>query len=73
MYESVFGMPYTWAVWAGALAGIVTGGIPVICWSNLSGGLFDLYEIVPGVMLSAAAIVGASLLTAPPARLEGGP
>ena len=47
----------------GALAGIATGGITVIVWRNLSGGLFDLYEIIPGFLLSVAAIVAGSLLT----------
>jgi sodium/proline symporter len=41
----------------GALAGIVTGGLVVIVWKHLEGGLFDLYEIVPGFALSTLAIV----------------
>jgi sodium/proline symporter len=52
--------------WAGALAGVVVGGVTVVVWKQLSGGLFDLYEIVPGVLLATLAIVGASLATAPP-------
>jgi sodium/proline symporter len=32
----------------GALAGIIVGGLIVVIWRQLSGGLFDLYEIVPG-------------------------
>ena len=43
----------------GAIAGIVTGGIVTIVWRNLGviyGGLFSLYEIVPGFILSAIAI-----------------
>jgi len=39
----------------------------VVIWKQLSGGLFDLYEIVPGVVFGAAAIVAASLLTPAPA------
>jgi sodium/proline symporter len=46
----------------GALAGIIAGGLTVIVWKQLSGGLFDLYEIVPGVLVSAAAIVIVSIL-----------
>jgi sodium/proline symporter len=38
----------------------------VVLWKQLGGGLFDLYEIVPGVLLATAAIIVASLLTAPP-------
>jgi sodium/proline symporter len=52
--------------WAGALAGVVVGGVTVVVWKQLSGGLFDLYEIVPGVLLATLASVGASLATAPP-------
>ena len=48
---------------AGALAGIVTGGATVVVWKSLEGGWFDLYEIVPGVALSALAIVAVSRLT----------
>ena len=40
----------------GALAGIIVGGLTVLIWKQLSGGLFDLYEIVPGFLLSLAAI-----------------
>jgi sodium/proline symporter len=52
--------------WQGALAGITIGGLTVLIWKQLHGGLFDLYEIVPGFLLSSAAIVVASLLSAPP-------
>lgn len=40
----------------GALAGIITGGLTVIIWKQLNGGIFDLYEIVPGVILATVAI-----------------
>jgi len=50
----------------GALAGIITGGLTVLIWKHLDGGLFDLYEIVPGFMLSSFAIVIASLISEPP-------
>jgi sodium/proline symporter len=42
---------------SGAIAGIVVGGLTVIVWKQLSGGLFDLYEIVPGVAFSVVAIL----------------
>ena len=45
----------------GALAGMLTGGFTVIIWKQLTGGLFDLYEIVPGFMLSFIAVVVVSL------------
>ena len=34
-----------------------TSGITVIVWGNLSGGIFDLYEIIPGFLFSTIAIV----------------
>lgn len=52
----------------GALAGIVVGGVVDIVWSQLSGGIFDLYEIVPGFLCSLLAIVVVSLLTPPPSE-----
>ena len=50
----------------GALAGILLGGITVVVWKQLSGGLFDLYEIIPGFLLAPLAIIVVSLLTAEP-------
>ncbi|RJX69739.1 sodium/proline symporter PutP [Vibrio sinensis] len=50
----------------GALAGIIVGGITIVVWKQLTGGLFDVYEIVPGVIFSTLAIVGVSLLTGEP-------
>lgn len=54
----------------GAFAGIVTGGLTVVIWKQLHGGLFDLYEIVPGFILSVIAIIAASLLSNPPKDVE---
>ncbi|HHC71938.1 MAG TPA: sodium/proline symporter PutP [Thiotrichales bacterium] len=48
----------------GALAGLLVGGATVIVWSRLQGGWFDLYELVPGFVLSALAVVLVSLLSA---------
>ncbi|ADE15785.1 sodium/proline symporter [Nitrosococcus halophilus Nc 4] len=50
----------------GALAGIIAGGVTVLLWKQLEGGIFDLYELVPGFITSAFAIVGISLLNAAP-------
>ncbi len=47
----------------GALAGIVTGGVTVVIWKQLSGGIFELYEIVPGFILSTIAIVVVGVFT----------
>jgi sodium/proline symporter len=40
----------------GALAGMLAGGLTVILWKQGSGPIFALYEMVPGVALSALAI-----------------
>jgi sodium/proline symporter len=50
----------------GALAGMIVGGLTVVIWKQLSGGLFDLYEIVPGFLLSTVAIVAVTLLDKAP-------
>ena len=41
----------------GALAGILCGGLTVVVWKQLSGGIFDLYEIIPGIIISTLAIL----------------
>jgi len=41
---------------SGALAGIVVGGLTVIVWSQLEGGIFELYALVPGFAFSLVAI-----------------
>ena len=51
---------------AGALAGVVTGGATVIIWESLSGGLFELYSLVPGFALSLTAIAAVSWISVKP-------
>lgn len=46
----------------GALAGIIVGAVTVVIWKQLSGGLFDMYEIVPGVIFATVAIFVVSKL-----------
>jgi sodium/proline symporter len=53
----------------GALAGILSGGLTVIIWRGLSGGIFDVYEIVPGFLVSSFCIAAFSLLGSPPADI----
>ncbi|MBN2734223.1 MAG: sodium/proline symporter PutP [Methanomicrobiaceae archaeon] len=48
----------------GALAGIIVGGLTVLIWKQFE--FFGLYEIVPGFLLSLAAIYFVSKYTAPP-------
>ena len=52
----------------GALGGILVGGLTVLIWKQLSGGIFDLYEIVPGFLLSVIVIVVISLLDKEPSK-----
>ncbi len=52
----------------GAMAGIITGAVVVIGWDYLEGGLFDLYEILPGFILSALAIYVFSITDDPPSQ-----
>ena len=54
----------------GALAGILAGGLTVIIWPRLGGPLFELYELVPGFLLSWLAIWIVSI--AAPAGAPGG-
>jgi sodium/proline symporter len=51
---------------SGALAGIIVGGVTVIVWKQLEGGLYDLYEIIPGFVLSTIAILVMSLVSPTP-------
>jgi sodium/proline symporter len=46
----------------GALAGMLSGGLMVIIWKNLSGGIFDLYELLPAFIIALLMIVVVSLL-----------
>jgi sodium/proline symporter len=52
----------------GALAGIIVGALTVLFWKEFShyGPMFEIYELVPGFILSAAAIVTVSLLSEVP-------
>lgn len=50
----------------GVLAGIVTGGLTVVIWKQLEGGIFDLYEIIPGIIAAIIAIVVTTLSTKAP-------
>ncbi|MFQ9126931.1 MAG: hypothetical protein ACLR4Z_09265 [Butyricicoccaceae bacterium] len=53
---------------AGRLCGHPVGGIVDLVWAQLSGGIFDLYEIVPGFVCGLIAIFVVSLLTAAPSK-----
>ncbi|WP_082235198.1 sodium/proline symporter PutP [Halobacillus massiliensis] len=50
----------------GALAGIIVGAVTVVVWADfLSGGIFDLYELVPGFLLSGIVAILVSLAGKP--------
>lgn len=50
----------------GAIAGIVVGGLTVLIWKQLE--LFGLYELVPGFIFSAIAIIIVSLIDKAPTK-----
>lgn len=55
----------------GALAGIIIGAVTVIVWGDfLSGGIFDLYEILPGFLLNLIVTVIVSLFGEPHESVE---
>ncbi len=46
----------------GALVGMIVGGVTVMLWQRGEGGLFDLYELIPGFILSTLTIWVVSIL-----------
>lgn len=55
----------------GAFAGVIVGGLTAIIWKQIGvafGGIFSLYEIVPGFVLGLIAIFAVSLLTPAPGK-----
>ena len=58
----------------GAIAGIIVGAVTVVIWGDfLSNGIFDLYEIVPGFLLSGLAAILVSIAGGKPPKevIEG--
>lgn len=45
----------------GAIAGLICGGITVVVWNKLSGGIFDVYEILPAFIICLVVTVVVSL------------
>lgn len=52
----------------GALGGMIVGAITVLVWKHLSGGLFEIYEILPGFIFAMVAIVAISLMERQPSE-----
>ena len=48
---------------AGAVAGLISGGITVVAWHNLHGGIFDVYEILPAFIVCLVVTAVVSLCT----------
>jgi len=42
----------------------------VVVWKQLQGGIFELYEIVPGFFISIIFIIAVSLMSKPPLNIE---
>ena len=40
----------------GAVAGMIAGAVTVVVWKQLSGGWFDVYELLPGFIISSLVI-----------------
>ena len=56
---------------AGALAGILSGGISVFLWKlviSKLGGIFAIYELLPAFIISSIFIIVVSLLTKEPSK-----
>ena len=53
---------------SGALAGVIVGGLTVVIWKQISGGIFEVYEIVPGIIFATLSIVLVSLATTEPSE-----
>ncbi len=50
----------------GALSGMVMGAVTVAVWGNIDGGMFNLYEIIPGFLVNMIVTIVVSLLTYKP-------
>ena len=49
----------------GAIATIIVGALTVVIWKQLTGGIFELYEILPGFVFATFAGILVSKLSAP--------
>lgn len=55
----------------GAIAGMITGGVVDLYWYSMKaqGGIFQIYEIIPGFLAASLVLVVVSLLTKLPKEL----
>ncbi len=49
----------------GALAGIIVGAVTVVVWKQIEGGIFEMYEILPGFLFCTTAMVVCSRMSPP--------
>lgn len=54
----------------GAIGGVISGGLVSIIWGMLKsrGGIFSVYEIIPGMLVSFLVIIIVSLMDQPPEK-----
>ncbi|GMQ97136.1 MAG: hypothetical protein BMS9Abin15_0832 [Gammaproteobacteria bacterium] len=48
---------------------MVDGAQAVMIWRNIYGGIFDLYEIIPGIVVALDTIINFSMATQKPRGL----
>ena len=71
-FGAAFGPPLVFSLYwkrmtaLGALAGIIAGGSTVVIWKQMNGGIFELYEIIPGILVSILFIIIFSFLSRKP-------
>ena len=51
-----------------ALLGMISGGVTVLLWELSKGGIFDLYEIIPGFINACVVIVIVTLISRKPGK-----
>jgi len=75
---AAFGPPLVLSLWwrrtsrAGVLAGLITGTVTVLVWYNVPVLKSQLYEMIPGFVLSLAATVAGSLAAPDAPAVHGG-
>lgn len=47
----------------GAICGMIVGGVSDFIWYFMDGGIWDVYEIIPGFILASIAIIVVSFIT----------
>ncbi len=65
----VFSLYFKRTTLAGAVAGMVSGGVTVLVWKlalSKLGGIFSLYELLPAFIISSLCIYLVSIATQPP-------